>query len=83
MRLAIFSDVHGNPVALDAVLDDIREHGGADGYWVLGDFMAMGVDPAAVLRRITALPNARFVRGNFMMISRVDDDRGGRYQCRA
>jgi hypothetical protein len=29
MRLAIFSDIHGNPIALDAVLGDIEEHGGA------------------------------------------------------
>src|SRR5215472_4794911 len=64
MRLAIFSDVHGNPIALDAVLADIRARGGVDGYWILGDFVAMGFDPAAVLRALTALPNARFVRGN-------------------
>jgi predicted phosphodiesterase len=64
MRLAILSDVHANPIALDAVLRDIEERGGADEYWVLGDVVAMGFDPAAVLRRLTALPNARFVRGN-------------------
>jgi hypothetical protein len=58
------SDVHANPIALDAVLRDIEERGGADEYWVLGDVVAMGFDPAAVLRRLTALPNARFVRGN-------------------
>jgi hypothetical protein len=64
MRLAVFSDIHGNPIALDAVLSDIEDHGGADGFWVLGDVVAMGFDPAAVLQRLTALPNARFVRGN-------------------
>jgi predicted phosphodiesterase len=64
MRLAIFSDIHGNPIALDAVLSDIQEHGGADSFWVLGDVVAMGFDPAAVLQRLTALPNAWFVRGN-------------------
>jgi predicted phosphodiesterase len=64
MRLAVLSDVHGNPIALDAVLRDIDEHGGADGFWVLGDLVAQGFDPAAVLRRLTVLPNARFVRGN-------------------
>ncbi len=64
MRLALLSDVHGNPIALDAVLGDIDARGGADGYWVLGDLVAQGYDPAGVLRRLTALPNARFVRGN-------------------
>jgi predicted phosphodiesterase len=64
MRLAIFSDIHGNPIALDAVLGDIEEHGGADGFWVLGDLVGGGFDHAGVLRRLTGLPNVRCVRGN-------------------
>ena len=64
VRLALLSDVHGNPIALDAVLGDIEARGGTDGYWVLGDLVAQGHDPAAVLRRLAALPDARFVRGN-------------------
>ena len=31
MRLAVFSDVHGNLVALEAVLADIEAQGGVDG----------------------------------------------------
>lgn len=64
MRLAILSDIHGNLIALDAVLADIQEQGGVDGYWILGDFSALGYDPTGVLERVTALPNARFTRGN-------------------
>jgi predicted phosphodiesterase len=64
MRLALLSDIHGNTVALDAVLADIEARGGADRYWLLGDLVAMGPDPIGVLERITALPNAEFVRGN-------------------
>ena len=64
MRLALFSDIHGNPIALDAVLEDIRAQGGVDGYWVLGDLAAIGFDPVAALERLVALPNVRFVRGN-------------------
>ena len=30
MRLAIFSDIHGNPLALDAVLTDIQSQGEVD-----------------------------------------------------
>jgi putative phosphoesterase len=64
MRIAIFSDIHGNPIALDAVLADIEAQGGADEFWVLGDLAAIGPDPAGVLERLARLPNARFVRGN-------------------
>ena len=64
MRIAILADIHGNPIALDAVLADIERRGGVDGYWILGDLCAIGFDPAGVLDRLSALPNARFVRGN-------------------
>jgi predicted phosphodiesterase len=64
MRLAILSDIHGNPLALEAVLADIHAQGGADEYWVLGDLVAIGYDPATVLERLRALPEARYTRGN-------------------
>ena len=64
MRLALLSDVHGNPLALDAVLADIRAAGGVDAYWVLGDLAALGPEPVAAVERLTALPAVRFVRGN-------------------
>lgn len=61
MRVAVFSDVHGNLAALDAVLADAAD---VDGFWVVGDLVAHGPHPAAVLHRLMDLPNARFVRGN-------------------
>jgi len=64
MRLAIFSDIHGNPLALEAVLSDIQSQGEADRYWVLGDFAAIGYDPVTPLEKLTALPHASFTRGN-------------------
>ncbi len=64
MRIALFSDIHGNAVALDAVLADIATQGGVDEYWILGDLVAIGPQPLAVLERLAALPNARFTRGN-------------------
>ena len=64
MRLALLSDIHGNLLALDAVLDDIKARGGADEYWVLGDLVAVGPQPVEVLERLHTLPNARFTRGN-------------------
>jgi predicted phosphodiesterase len=64
MRLAVLSDIHGNPVALEAVLADVEAAGGADAYWVLGDFCAVGYDPVTPLERVSRLPGAHFVRGN-------------------
>ena len=64
MRIALLSDIHGNCIALDAVLKDIDAVGGVDSYWILGDLVAIGPQPVAVLERLAALPDARFVRGN-------------------
>ncbi len=64
MKIALLADIHGNSLALDAVLADIQRRGGVDNYWILGDLCAIGYDPAGVLERLTALPNAIFVRGN-------------------
>jgi len=64
MRLAILSDIHGNPLALDAVLADIERQGEVDAYWVLGDFAALGYDPVTPLEKISDLPHASFTRGN-------------------
>ncbi len=64
MRLAILSDIHGNPLALDAVLADIQSQGGVDAYWVLGDFTALGYDPVTPLEKVTSLAHASFTRGN-------------------
>lgn len=64
MRLAILSDIHGNPLALDAVLADVQSQGEVDAYWILGDFAALGYDPVTPLEKVTALPHASFTRGN-------------------
>jgi predicted phosphodiesterase len=64
MRIALLSDIHGNSLALDAVLTDIQAQGGVDQYWVLGDLAAIGPDPVGVLDRLAALPQACFIQGN-------------------
>lgn len=64
MRIALLSDIHGNDVALDAVLRDVESSGGVDAYWVLGDLVALGPEPVRVLGRLAGLPSARFLRGN-------------------
>jgi predicted phosphodiesterase len=64
VRLALLSDVHGNPLALEAVLADIEASGGVDAYWVLGDLAAIGYAPVRTLERLSRLPGLRAVRGN-------------------
>ena len=64
MRIALLSDIHGNATALNAVLADVAEQGGADGYWIMGDLVALGPEPVLTLEILSALPHARFVRGN-------------------
>lgn len=64
MRIAVLSDIHGNSLAFDAVLADIDAHGGVDGYWILGDLVALGPDPVGVLTRVQALANVQCIRGN-------------------
>jgi predicted phosphodiesterase len=64
VRIALLSDIHGNSLALDAVLADVARQGGVDAHWVLGDLAALGHDPAGVLERLSALPGVRIIRGN-------------------
>jgi predicted phosphodiesterase len=62
-RIALFSDVHGNLVALDAVLDDIAASGIEEVY-CLGDLVGYGPDPAGVVSRIRSL-GIPTIRGNY------------------
>ncbi|MBN2305187.1 MAG: metallophosphoesterase family protein [Anaerolineae bacterium] len=64
MRFALVADIHGNPVALDAVLRDIEAQGGIESIWFNGDYAAIGPDPVGVLERLIDLPNTVFTRGN-------------------
>jgi putative phosphoesterase len=64
MRIALLSDIHGNLLALEAVLADIERRGGVDATWVLGDMCALGYDPSGVLDRLSQLPNLTVIRGN-------------------
>jgi predicted phosphodiesterase len=63
MRVAVFSDVHGNLTALDAVLTAAHD-AGADEYWCLGDAVAHGPRPAEVVGRLRELAPLTCVRGN-------------------
>lgn len=60
MKLLIISDIHANPWALDAVLQDA---GAVDHVLFAGDAVNYGPDPRSVLRRLREL-DAIAVRGN-------------------
>jgi predicted phosphodiesterase len=63
MRVGLISDVHGNRIAVDAVV----AHGtsrGVEAWWALGDLAAIGPDPVPTLELLVGLPGVRFVRGN-------------------
>ncbi len=62
-RIALFSDVHGNSVALDAVLADIAVAEVGETY-CLGDLVGYGPDPAGVVERMRSL-GIPTIRGNY------------------
>jgi diadenosine tetraphosphatase ApaH/serine/threonine PP2A family protein phosphatase len=55
MRYALFSDVHGNIEALDAILARFEQLGSIDRYYCLGDIVGYGADPDACCTRIREL----------------------------
>ena len=56
MRVAIFSDVHGNLSALEAVLASIKSQGEIDEVIFAGDFGVFGPRPAECLQRLRQQP---------------------------
>jgi predicted phosphodiesterase len=63
-RLAALSDVHGNLLALEAILADIVTQGTPDAIWVLGDLAAFCPWPVETLARLREIPNVAFLQGN-------------------
>jgi predicted phosphodiesterase len=63
MRLGIMADVHGNDVAVRAVLADAAGCR-VDRWWVLGDLVLSGPRPAEVLELLLSLPDVEMLRGN-------------------
>jgi predicted phosphodiesterase len=62
MKIALISDIHGNDVALEAVLSDIAKRG-VDQLICLGDVISFGPQPLQVLERLFAL-NCPCILGN-------------------
>src|SRR5688500_6355648 len=62
MRIAVISDMHGNNLAFETVLADIKKKG-ADQIVCLGDAIQGGPQPAEVVQNFRAL-NCPVVMGN-------------------
>ena len=63
MRYAVFSDVHANLEALEAVLATC-ERLKIDRFLCLGDMIGYNADPVACMTRIKSLPDLSVVKGN-------------------
>jgi predicted phosphodiesterase len=63
VKLGIVADIHGNEVALRAVLEDAAPLQ-VDRWWALGDLVLFGPRPAEVLELLLALPGISLLRGN-------------------
>jgi Calcineurin-like phosphoesterase superfamily domain len=63
VKLGIIADIHGNGVALRAVLKD-AERLGVDRWWALGDLVLFCPRPAEVLEFLLGLPGISMLRGN-------------------
>src|SRR4051812_42733788 len=63
MRIAVLADIHGNVLALDAVLEDLRRRGGAELTINLGDCVSGPLWPRETFERLEAL-DLPTVRGN-------------------
>ena len=62
MRYAIFSDIHGNLEAFNAVLKDLEDQE-IDGYFCCGDIVGYGADPSKCIQRIQEI-KATVIAGN-------------------
>lgn len=66
MRVAIISDIHGNQIALDAVLEDIARQPAIDSIVVAGDICLNGPCPRQVLETVQGL-HCPVLQGNVDM----------------
>lgn len=63
MKIGIVSDIHGNVIALKAILNHLKNEN-YDYIYFLGDTIAIGPFPKECIELILSLPNAKCVLGN-------------------
>ena len=75
-RIALFSDIHGNTTAFDAVITDSKKEQ-IDDYWIIGDIIMHGSGTTEIFERIYELKPSVWVRGNwddlFLYVSSKQD----------
>lgn len=64
MKVAIITDIHGNVLALQAVLNEIYARRDVQEIWCLGDMIAMGPDTNEVLNILFERSDVRIITGN-------------------
>jgi len=74
VRIAVISDIHGNQVALEAVLDDLHKRPAVDQIIIAGDLCLNGPRPKQVLDTLRAL-NCPVIQGNvdYEVVSEAPD----------
>jgi diadenosine tetraphosphatase ApaH/serine/threonine PP2A family protein phosphatase len=63
MRIAVFSDIHGNIEALEAFIQDVAGRR-VDRHICLGDVVGYGASPGQCLERLDCLPGLGLLMGN-------------------
>jgi diadenosine tetraphosphatase ApaH/serine/threonine PP2A family protein phosphatase len=63
LRHLLFSDIHSNLEALQAVLESADKQG-VDSMYCLGDFVGYGANPTEVVHTVAAVPGCKAVLGN-------------------
>ena len=63
-KIAVLSDIHGNTIALEAVLADAQK-AEVDEYWLLGDILMPGTGRKNILQTLETLPITLRVLGNW------------------
>lgn len=64
MRIAIFTDIHGNASALNAVLSDIDSRKDIERIYCLGDMIGIGPDTNEVLQMLFSRTDISMITGN-------------------
>ena len=72
VRIGLISDIHGNRVALEAVVADGIQRG-VDRWWALGDLVAIGPEPVRTLELLVDLPLMIAIAGNTERYVLTDD----------
>lgn len=63
MKIGIFSDIHGNLLALESIIEKFNEEE-CDYIYCLGDILAIGPYQRECIDLLFTLPNIKFVMGN-------------------